>query len=164
MFPQSISNNNVIMNDKTVIKADVINDYLRNTRFTVHHHKESNFIHTIDSEMGETSKIKFPYSKSKPKSITSSNQVLLDNGTILSTTLMQKIYDVVKKSEGYASMGDGSYNKILIKKPVEGYTNKLKMAGPGSEHYQALNINRMTPFHTANGDKYFRVGNAYNVQ
>lgn len=163
MFPHSISNNNVVMKDNTIIKSEVINDYLRKTDFIIHH-KDNNFIYTMDNANGDSSKIKMPFSASNPKSITLLHQVLLDNGSILSVSLMQNIYKIVKPHEGYASMGDNAYNKILIKKPVEGYSNKLKMAGPGSEHYQALNINKMTPFHTANGDKYFRVGNAYNVQ
>jgi len=163
MFPHSISNNNIIMNDNTIINSNVINDYLRKTNFTVHH-KDENFIYTIDSNNGDSSKIRMPFNESKPKSITLLHQVLLDNGSILSVSLLQKIYNITKHTEGYASMGDNLYNKILIKKPVEGYTNKLKMAGPGSEHYQTLNVNKMTPFHTANGDKYFRVGNAYNIQ
>lgn len=163
MFPHSISNNNVVMSDNTIIKSDVINDYLRKTNFTIHH-KDNNYIYTIDNNNGDSSKIKSPFNFSNPKSVTLLHQVFLDNGSVLSVSLMEKIYNIIKLSEGYASMGDKVYNKILIKKPVEGYSSKLKMAGPGSEHYQALNINNMTPFHTANGDKYFRVGNAYNVQ
>lgn len=164
MFPTSILNNNVVMSDNRIIKANDITEYLKTNKFAVA--KDDNlFMYTVDSSNGEGSKIRIPRQHSLPAGINSLNQVLLGDGSILSVALMDKIYNKLFKPENfgrpnYQPFNNQNYNTVIAKKPLENFSGKMKMAGPG-EHYATLNVNNMTPFHSANGDKFFRVGNAY---
>ena len=164
MFPTSILNNNVVMSDNRIIKANDISEYLRSTKFTVVK-SDNYFTYTVDSSNGESSKIRMPRQHSLPAGINSLNQVLLGDGSILSVALMDKIYNKLFKPENfgrpnYQSFNNQTYNTVIAKKPLENFSGKMKMAGPG-EHYATINANNRTPFHTSNGDKFFRVGNAY---
>lgn len=167
MFPTSILNNNVVMSDNTIIKAMDIHNFLRTNKFIISK-SDNMFMYTVDGQNGETSKIRTPREYSLPSSLNSINQVLLGDGSILSVNLIEKIYNKITgkqenfSNNSYRSIGNNMYNTVIGRKQTENYSGKMKMAGPG-EHYATLNVNRMTPFHTSDGDKYFRVGNAYGT-
>jgi len=170
MFPTSVLNNDVVMSDNKIIKASNINEFIKSKNYVVRS-SDGLYQYTNDGN-SESSKIRIsqPHVYSLPNSLNSLNQVMLDDGSVLSVAFIMKIYNQVtghktEQYKTYNSMGSDMYNTVLARKPVnENYKKRMNMAGPGENYqYQALNVNNMVPFHTANGDKYFRVGSAYSA-
>jgi len=181
VLPIQAMNGNVTMSDGKIILGSDIASFLKAKMFIVKSTNENYLITTDGSSIAKH------YMGSLPIRVDGVNNVILSDGSKLTSILMNKIYsigmanlhtDAATKHIQHATQAIGAVKEHFRKNDYAKIKETYKlpsMRGPGVEHYHLkqhhkpehftpMNVaNVRMPFHSTNGEKYFATNSAYGT-
>ncbi|MEI8270596.1 MAG: hypothetical protein WCG45_04450 [bacterium] len=155
MIPVTIHQGNVLMNDNTIITTTDLNANIHAAKFNIVKNLNG-YSYTSDG-----SKIKINYMSSTPLSVDNNSNVVMNDGSIISKTFMNRLHSIGKSNQAINRRSENfqNYASMAPRATYNSLPTRSNMAGPRKEHYS--NQQQMSPFHSAYGEKHFTVASAY---